>query len=112
TDKGVLVVAAACTGRQLLDSSRIAAAEDDVVGDHCRLESQYHIVDSLAPTLLAQALEPAQADIVFEGLALAIRQMGQFQRSDHMVDDERRPEPGAQAEKKHAAACIAAERLH
>ena len=58
------------------------------------------------------ALETAEADIILICTAFFIGQMRQFHRLQKTVDDQRRPEPGAQTEEQHAPSFITAERLH
>src|SRR5438552_7402475 len=43
---------------------------------------------------------------------LAVRQVGQFQGSENVVDDERRAKAGAETEEKHPAAFVAPQCLH
>ena len=41
-----------------------------------------------------------------------IGQVREFHRLEHAIDDERGAESGAEAEEEHAAALVAAQRLH
>ena len=52
------------------------------------------------------------ADVLVHTSALLVRQVREFHRLEHAIDDERRAEPGAEAEEEHAAALVAAQRLH
>src|SRR5262249_61535608 len=56
-------------------------------------------------------LQPLQSDVLLER-AMPVRQMAQLHRLYDVVDDECRAQPGSQAEKKHLAALVAAQRLH
>ena len=85
---------------------------DDVVGLHRGAQSVDDVGHFCAPFLLAEAFEAAQADVVLEGLALLVRQVRELHRLDAPVDDQCAAEAGAEAEEQHAAAAVAAERLH
>ena len=61
--------------------------------------------------VFAERGETALAEQIFEGLPL-VRKMGELERHDAPVVDERGAESGSEADEEHAAAFIAAERLH
>src|SRR5262249_247181 len=69
------------------------------------------VLNVLSPLLLAVFLQSANAHIVFVR-AFLVRQMTELHGLDNAVDDERRPQSGAEPEKQHLPAFIAAERLH
>ena len=110
--EGILVVAAAHAVRQLLQALGVAAAEHDVVGFEGVAQALDHVEHRLAPLAVAAALTPALADVVLEGAPVLIGHMTDLGRFDHPVDDERRTQPGAEPEEQHAAAAVAADRLH
>ena len=65
-----------------------------------------------ASRFLPETLEAAQAEIVLVGLAFLVAEMGQLHWFEHAVHDHRRAEAGAETEKQHAAALVAADGLH
>src|SRR4029077_2921708 len=71
-----------------------------------------HIKDLAAPLPGAQSFTAALADVILEAAAALVRHMPDFGGLDHAIDDQGRAQPGAQAEEQHAAAPIAADRLH
>src|SRR3989442_2350724 len=111
-EERVGVVAEPAAGREPPELRRIPATNDDVVRIERRPQALRHVEHALAPARLAMTLEPPDADVVLEAVALLVRQVGEFHRLEDAVDDERGPEAGAEAEKQHPAAAVAPERLH
>src|SRR5580693_3076402 len=101
------VVAPARALGETLEQLHVAAAQDQILGLQRGLEAGHHVEDVPAPLSLAAAFEPAQADVVLVGAAFLVWQVGQFQRRDHVVDDQRRAEPGAEPEEQHAPRAVA-----
>src|SRR5579862_4269 len=112
TREGVAVVTEPNIVRQPLEAHGIAAAEHDVVCLENSSERLDHMTNRLAPFLVSAPSAPALANVILEGMAVLVRHVTDFRRLDHAVDDERRPEPGAEPEKQHAATVIAANGLH
>src|SRR6516162_5937410 len=110
--EGVEIAAHTYTVREPLQPPGVTTAEHDVV----RLESGTEIRDDfahrLAPTAVAEALAAALADVVLEGAGVLVRHVTNLGRLDDPIDDERGPKPGTEPKKKHAAAAVAADRLH
>src|SRR5262249_5443428 len=75
-------------------------------------EGGYRAGDCLPPLALAIPLHPAAAEDVTERPLAIVRHPAQFQRDDDVARDQRRAEAGAQAEKEHATALVAAECWH
>ena len=90
----------------------IAAAQNDVIDHERGFQPICDIVHGPMPFLFSQAQEAALANVIFEGPSLTIRQVSQFHRGDHFIDDHRRSQARTEPEKEHAAAFVAAERLH
>src|SRR5690348_1476227 len=96
-------------GLQLVD---ISSADDNVIRLKGRAKSFDHIGDVAPPFLFPEALQPANADKILVGLPFLVRKVAQFHRFEKSVHDHRGAQAGAQAEEKHTAASITAERLH
>src|SRR5262245_12923354 len=97
--KRVGVRAEAHTLRQLLHQFRIAAAEHDVFDVERPSKAIDDIEDVPAPFLLAAAFHARLADVILVALTFFVRKMGELHRHQHAVDDERRAQPGTEAEK-------------
>ncbi len=74
-------------------------------------EALHNIGDKPAPFLLAVLFQSPDADIILEG-SLFIRQMTQFHRLDHTIDNHCGSETRSKTEEQHLPAPIAPERLH
>src|ERR1700730_7194987 len=64
------------------------------------------------PFSFPQSFEAALAEIVFVGFPVFVAQVCQLHRLQHSIHNHRRPQTRAKSQKQHAAALIAAERLH
>src|SRR5665213_3905786 len=64
------------------------------------------------PILCPQARQTANANVVLVSLPVLVSKMRQLHRFKYSVDDHCGPEPRAEAQKTHAAAFVASERLH
>src|SRR5215831_16979724 len=111
-DESMIVVSEAYTARKLLQPPGVAATEYDVVRLECGIEIGDHLAHRLAPALFAEPLAAALADVILEGAAVLVGHVPDFGRLDHAVDDERCAKAGAEPEKQHAPAAVAADRLH
>src|SRR5262249_57260266 len=111
-DEGVGVGAKADALGQLAHQLGVAAAEYHIVDVQRLTETVDHIEHVPAPFLLAGALQAGLADIVLVALTFLVRQVRELHRLEHAVDDQRGPEAGAEPEEQHAAALVAAQRLH
>src|SRR5690348_568331 len=96
-------------GLQLVD---ISAADDNVIRLKGRAKSFDYIGDVAPPFLFPEALQPANADKILVGLPFLVRQVAQFHRFKEPIHNHGRAEARAQAEEKHTATSITAERLH
>src|SRR5215469_1158231 len=65
-----------------------------------------------APFFLAEALEAAHAEIILVGFSFFVEQVGELHGLEYAVDHHGGAQASAEAEKKHAAAFVAAEGLH
>ena len=107
--EGVVVVPLAAEWRQLFQFFDVPAPQDDVVGLGRRRQPFHDVLHAFPPFLAAQALEAADADVVFEG-PLSVRQMSQLHRLENSIDDEGRSQAGPQTEEQHPPAAIASQR--
>ena len=106
------VVAHAHAFRQRLEAFRLAPAEHHVVALQAVAQDLHDRVDVLRPLLLAEPLQAPVSGIVLVGLALLVGHVGQLHGGEHPFHHEGGAEAGAEAEKQHAAAVVAAEGLH
>src|SRR6266699_3412469 len=53
----------------------------------------------------------AQNDVIFDKSVIAIRQIAQFERKNHVGKDKGRAKAGAEPQKQHPSAMVTAERL-
>src|SRR5258706_731804 len=87
TPEGVVVVAEPGARRKLLEQLGVAATEHDVVG----FERGFELLDDVrhvaTPLLLAQALQPAEPDIILVGAPFLVRQVRQFHGLEDTVHD-------------------------
>jgi hypothetical protein len=90
----------------------ISAAEDHVVGLKRVSKPFHHVGDVLTPSLLAVSSQSAQADVVLVRPALPVREVGEFQRHEHAVADQRGSQTGPQTQEQHAPGVVASEGLH
>lgn len=100
------------SGWNLLQLLDVAASQHDVVGRRRRLQILHDVRHGDRPLLLAEALEPAETQIVFERLPFLVLQMCKLHRYDFPFEHHGGAEAGAETEEEHASAVIAAERLH
>src|SRR5215831_6804236 len=111
-DESVVVVPEVYAARKLLQPPGVATAEYDVVRLECGIEIGDHLAHRLAPAVVAEPFAAALADVILEGAAVLVRHVADFGRLDHSVDDEGCAKTGAEPEKQHAPAAVAADRLH
>src|SRR5687767_5997467 len=90
----------------------ISAAQHDVIGQQRLAETLDDIPYFTVPFFVPELLAPLIAEKAFVGTTIGVVQMSQFHRSNHAVDDERRPQSGSQSKKQHLSAFVSAERLH
>src|SRR5262249_59520380 len=62
--------------------------------------------------VLPVALERSDADVVLERAPLLVWEVSELHGLEHALDDQGRAETRPEAEEEHAAASVAAERLH
>ena len=108
--EGIGVVAGAAVVGQCAKVSQISTPDDDLIGQQC---SEEFIADGghvLAPAIFTEPFQSAIADVVLEGLALAIGQVGLVHGHDFVVHDQTGPQARAEPQKEHAAAVVAAHR--
>ena len=98
--------------RQALQAHGVTATEHDVVHLQRELQMFDHVKNLAAPLPGAESPAAALADVILEGAAALVMHMPDFGRLDHAVNDEGRAQSRAQPEKQHAAAAVAADRLH
>ena len=107
--QGVRARAAAL--RQFLQFLDVAAADDDVVRSDRLDHPRRAVLDVLLPLLPAQPAQGAVAEVILVGAVLE-RQVGQLHGDDDAIGHHRGAQAGAEAEKQHQPALVAAERLH
>src|SRR5207253_2207388 len=98
--------------RQLANPVNKPAAEHDAVGNKSRLEVLDAKEDFAFPSFCAESIQSRNTDKIFDNVAVAIRQVAELERKHMTLPNERGAEAGAEAEKQHASAAVAAERLH
>ncbi len=97
---------------RFLDHLGVAAPEHDVIGDEGLFQQPDRAHRFAFPRFLTQLLQTFVAQLVLNDPVIHVGQITQFERQDVIRPDERRPQPGAEAEEKHAPfAAITAERL-
>src|SRR5215469_5854188 len=109
--EGILVVAGTAMRRQHLELLDVAAADHGVVGLEGRDQALHDVGNVDAPLLLAMAFQSGLADVILVGV-LSVGQMTELHGLDDALDDHGGAEPGAETEKEHLAALIAAQGLH
>src|SRR4029077_9742163 len=98
--------------RQLIQSLRAAAAENDIIGNQ-RFLQQYDGTKDLAfPPLFAEPFQSRLAEVILDNVPAAIRQIAKLEWEHFASQDQRRSQSGAQSKKQHPPAAIAAEGLH
>src|ERR1700722_11995320 len=107
-----IVAAEARILRQPFQLTRVAAAHDHVVGFQRRAELCDHLADGAAPFFETQLFQAVLADPLFVSASPFIAQVREFHRRDDAIDDHGGAKAGAEAEKQHAAAFVAADCLH
>src|SRR5262249_13208327 len=112
TEEGVRVVAEPGSRWELLELRGASTADHDLVRLERGTERRDDVQPGLPPALPAVALEPPDADIILERVPFLVREVSELHRLEDAVNDERRAEAGSEPEAEHAAASIAAERLH
>src|SRR5262249_44110480 len=112
TNESVRVVAEPGSRWKVLELRRVPTADHDLVRLERCTKARDHVEHVLPPAPLAVPLEPPDADVILERAPLLVRQVPELHGLQQAVDDERRAETGAEAEEEHAAASVAAERLH
>src|SRR5688572_26513891 len=98
-------------GRQILEQAHVAAAQHYVLRGYGGAQQLGAFEHRSAPPLFAESVQAALAEQIFKRL-ITVWQMRQFQRYDPAIVDERGAEARTKAEEQHAAALVAAERLH
>src|SRR5262245_9308341 len=105
------VVSGPATWRDLIELVDITSSDDDFVEFENVDEQRDDFEDRLAPFLDPDAGQSLQAQELFVGAAL-VRHMSELHWQERTVDDECGAKAGAQPEKQHLAALVAADRLH
>src|ERR1700721_177998 len=90
----------------------VATTEQNRVADHRSLEESDDIEDGLTPALLAATFEAHETNIILIGETFFVRQVGEFERDDGAVEDERRAQPRAGAEEGQPPPLVAAGPWH
>src|SRR5205814_10459726 len=111
-EESVLVVAEPGSRWKLLELRRVSTADHDLVRLERCTEACDHVQHVLPPAPLAVALEPSDADVILERVPFLVRKVSELHGLEHALDDQGRAETGPEAEEEHAAAAVAAERLH
>jgi hypothetical protein len=97
---------------EIFEEAGIATAHDDVFGLHGGFEKFDDDADMFAPFFLAHLLKGRGADVLFVGVFVAVGEMGQLQGLEGAIDDHGRAQAGAQSQKEHVPAAVAAQGLH
>ena len=93
------------------EQPHVAAAQHHVLGGHRGAQQLGAFEHGGAPRLLTKRIQAALAEHVLERLIL-VWQVRELERDDPALVHQRGAEPRAESEKQHAAALVAAERLH
>ena len=64
------------------------------------------------PSFEAEPFDPRNPEKIFDDVAIAIGEIAELEREQQIFQQQRRAEPGAEAEKQHSPAVITSERLH
>src|SRR5262245_55947822 len=112
TGESVMVAAGTRSRRQPAKMLHLSAAEYDIIRPHRLTQAFRHLEHPPPPLPFSITFERRLADVLFVGASLLEWQMRQFHRDDDAVGDEGAAEAGAQTQKQHAAALVAAQRLH
>ena len=99
-------------GREPPQQLGVATADHHAVDLQPESEQIDHFENVAPPFFLARSLQARRADILFVGSPFFERQVRELHRLEPAVDDHGGAEAGAETEKQHASARIAAERLH
>src|SRR5438270_11879164 len=68
--------------------------------------------DFVFPFFLAEPIDTRDTEKIFDDVALAIGEIAEFERKEHLLEHERRAEASPETEKQHSSTSITAERLH
>src|SRR5437667_4662042 len=112
TDERVRISPHMHAGREPPQQLGIATADHYAVDLQPESEQIDHFENVAPPFFLARSLQARRADILFVGSSFFERQVCELHRLEPAVDDHGGAETGAETEKQHASARIAAERLH
>src|SRR5208337_1222299 len=111
-EEGIAIAAEAGTRGIALQFFAVATAEDHVIGFQSALQFFDDPGNMLAPFIFAQVFNATQAEIVFVGFALTVKQVRQFHGLKNAVHNHRRAKTRAQTEKQHGAALVTPQGLH
>src|SRR5580700_8693579 len=105
SEEGVGVVALSATWREFFQFLGVTAPNNHVVGVEGVDQSGHSECHVVAPFLLSQSLQAAEADVVFE-CPLLVRQVAQFHRYDDALNNERGTKAGPQTKKQQSSILI------
>src|SRR6266851_3667252 len=111
-EEGIFIAAQPRAGRQLLQFLDVSPAQDDIIRFQTSPQFLRNFPDVLAPFFLPHSFQSAQSEIVFVGFPVFVRKVCELHRLQGSIHNHRRPQARAKSQKQHAAALIAAERLH
>src|SRR5882724_2355587 len=98
--------------RQLIQSLRASAAENDIIGNQRFLQQHDGTKDFAFPSLFATLFQSRLPAIILDAVAVAVRQIAELELEHVAFPDQGRSKSGAQSKKQHPPATITTERLH
>ena len=107
-----MIAAAARVRGQGIDSLRITAAQDDVVGRERFMQDAGDIVDASHPSRLPVPRQSPPAETIRHRFSMANWEAAEFEGNQDVLADEGGAETGPQAQEQQTAAVVPAERLH
>src|SRR5208337_1689069 len=108
----IAVFTGECARRQNGEPFGVPSAQYDVVSLQRILQLGDNVINGLDPLLFSHTLQGSNSDVLLETAPMLVGQVGQFHGFEDTVHNERGAQAGAQAEKQHAAAAVAAKCLH
>src|SRR5882724_9971920 len=98
--------------RQLIQSLRAAAAENDVIGNKRFLQQHDGTKDFVFPSLFAKLFQSRLAEVILDDVVVAVRQIAELEWEHVAFPDQGRTQSGAQSTNQHPPAAITAKSLH
>src|SRR5918996_3480998 len=110
-EEGVSIVPKLDPFRQLIQSLRAAAAENDIIGNQRFLQQHDGTKDFASPSLFAELFQTRLAEIILDDVFVIIGQIPELEWKHVVFPDQGRTQSSAQSKKQHPPAAVTAERL-